>query len=364
MRDLTFVGVSGEKLWSKAKFTSQFLMGETEDECSFLDRSLIRFNGEMSVGALKFTGSAAQAGNDFSGQKPYGVAAGSQTSNIAVRFAPDGSKVQGSAAISSSENAAGTLRNTAEQKVMYNAAGLQAAIQCTSVDTDAAGSRSSIDTTSLAVNKQFDKATASVSIRDVTINDTDNQVSTVTSITAKPNSRLSISAVRSTADTNSNTRVFVKANPLSNLELQSTVITDDTTGCHKNIAVATTLLPRVKFSAAFAQDKVNSCVRDSIKTGIVFDVGSIGVTTNLATRNEYLNQPEERMLTLSYPSVGLNAGYKVVELLDGHQTSTLTMGYKRSVNALFSLSFTGCCVQHSDGLADSYTFNFSAGITF
>lgn len=107
----TIVGLSGERAWSAGKVSSQLLMSQENDAAGGdqgggMDRSVLKVGAEAGKGTVKFTGSFLNAGDKFSGEKEYGIAAGRQESDLAVRFNP-GKRMEATASMKTVEDTAG-----------------------------------------------------------------------------------------------------------------------------------------------------------------------------------------------------------------------------------------------------------------
>lgn len=91
----------------------------------------------------------------------------------------------------------------------------------------------------------------------------------------------------------------------------------------------------------------------STAVGLATHIGSIGVRTGFASKDEYMagRLSEERDVGIELPAFGsgiLTTGYKVSRLLDGSDCSSRSylLGYRHALGSDFSLLLSGCYTQH------------------
>ena len=86
--------------------------------------------------------------------------------------------------------------------------------------------------------------------------------------------------------------------------------------------------------------------------GLSTHIGSLGLTTNYAAKDEYMlsKLSDERKFGMELPLFGhgqLSTGYKIARMLDSTQlaSKTYSLGYRHAIGSNFNLSLVGCYTQ-------------------
>lgn len=205
----TIIGLSGERAWSAGKVNSQLLTSQDNDapdrdQGSAMDRSVLKVGAEAGNGPLKFTGSLLNAGEKFSGEKEFGIAAGRQESDFAVRFNP-GKRVEAAASMKTVEDTAG--KNKGSGSVVHEQTLALTPSDATRVSlshtvkethTAAADSEKKTQTSRLNVDQQIgDTTKASLTMENTTVDASGKSEDTSIqklSVASKPVEQVNISA--------------------------------------------------------------------------------------------------------------------------------------------------------------------------
>lgn len=142
-------------------------------------------------------------------------------------------------------------------------------------------------------------------------------------------------------------KFFTFSGSLRDRELRQDFIRDT-----RKLNVALSPISRVKLTGDYQENPEDS--NGDVQTykattlGMNLQLGSVGVTTNFTSKDEYLSSTlsDERQIGLEMPAFGrgkLSTGYKIARTLDGsdYSENTYSLGYKHSIGSDFSLALTG-----------------------
>ena len=249
----TIIGVQGDKQWGSTKFSSTLLTTQSNDSSSSDDstsnNSALKIGSETNIGKLKFTGSLTKAGEDFAGEKQYGITKGASTTGLAASFAPD-SKLQLNAKYNRSDNSASSYSSNNEQSLNYSPTGSTSIAllhSFTESATATAGSNASKDTSSLKLSQNWGKTSAVASMENnqtVSGSTTDEIQSRQFSLASSAFDRVSLSALMSSTSSEINgdeqKLVFgASAKPITNMnvDLGFSTLDNDSVGHQTNTNV-------------------------------------------------------------------------------------------------------------------------------
>lgn len=204
----TVVGLGGERKWAAGKANSLLLLsqrhtaGGSGDQGDFWSRAGFKFDGDTSVGALKFSGSVLHSGSDFAGANEYGLGLGKEARSFAAEYAPGG-PLSARAVYEQAEDTAGKTKGTRslihEQSLVYSpgdATKLSLTHSLRETAAAAEGSEKKVDSNLIRLDQRLGaRASATASFEDASISagGAQDQVRTQSlQLTGSPSANLSL----------------------------------------------------------------------------------------------------------------------------------------------------------------------------